>query len=1073
MIINIPKFPPLNLRYLTLIMWAALLTNICYSQETNILRGNVFSEKEYQPLAEATVWIEGTTTYIRTDSLGYFEISTSHSKGKLLVSYVGYPNTSVEFSSSKQGPFIILMDNSQQILDEIIVSTGYENIPQERATGSFDHIDNDLINRGVSSDILTRLENLSPGLLFNHGDAGDTDAFLIRGRSTINGQAQPLIVLDDFPYDGDLNNINPNDIASVSILKDAAAASIWGARAGNGVIVITTKKGNTAEPKIELISNLSFTPRPNLYSINQMSPMDRIELDRFLFVKGRYEAAANPADIGSRTAAIPEAVELLIENPADLEAKLQNLGEHNVLEDLSRYFYRASTNQQHNLNISGRQDKIQYYMSGGYDRKLPNLVGETYNRISIRSTSTYHVNDRLSIEASVNLFHVEDKKGNNRGVNTSPTSQFSLSPYSRLVDKGGRSLPVYIPLRKGFVDTVGQGRFLDWNYRPIDEIHNEQHKDKRIDYLVNVGTKYQVFEGLEAVVKYQYQNQVQRTEDLFREMSYYARNNINDYTQVHPTTNAITYPFPRGGVLWKDNVTTTSHQGRAQINLNRTFEDKHSITALGGFEIRKLVATSEYFQNLGYIEETGAISNIINVEEYFPRNSTAAYSQISVTDATNELKDNFLSYFSNFAYTYRNRYTLSGSLRKDEANLFGLNANQKGTPLWSIGGAWMLNNEGFYNIEWLPQAKIRIAYGINGNIARNASAITTIATSTGGMTHPLPTAYILSLPNENLSWERVGQLNIGLDFASKKNKINGTIEYYNKSATDLLAQSPVDPTYGVSSMYLNVADMIGKGLDIHVNTHNLTGFLNWQTNFIYSHSFSEVTEYLVPTATSGVSYLPVSLANPLVGRPLYSVFALSWRGLEHETGDPLGMVDGEESKDYNSIYNGTPLEELVFMGTAQPTHFGAIRNTFAYKNLDLSFNISYKFGYYFRRSSVNYTSMFAGNWRGHADYAKRWQQAGDEKFTDVPSLIYPAETNRDNFYQYSETLVEKGDHIRFEDINLGYRFNPKKGLKSIRVFAYLSNLGVLWKANKHGIDPYYHNQPLQRPSYSLGTNINF
>lgn len=1020
------------------------------------------------------------TIQTKTDQNGNFLLQNVPDDATLEITYIGYVRQAI---SPRPNVGTIVLQATSATLDEVDVSysTGYQYIPKERATGSFDHIDNSSINRSVSTDIMSRLENLTPGLLFNHGDPATdavarTDPFVIRGRSTITANAQPLIVLDDFPYEGNLNNINPNDIESVTILKDAAAASIWGARAGNGVIVVTTKKGRTATPKIEVNSNVSITGRPDLYNINQITPAERIEVERWLFENGRFDGAIDPASLAARSTAIPEAVELMISNPADLAAQLNSLASHNVLDDISKYLYRTSTNQQYNLNISGNQDRITYYMSGGFDRNMSNLVGESYNRVSIRSGNTFKVNDKWSIDATVNFFHIEDANGNNSGFNTSSSLANSFSPYTRLTDEQGNALPVYTSLRKGYVDTVGNGRLLDWTYQPLEEIYNEQHTTQRRDYLVNIGSNYKIIDGLDAQVKYQFQNQIQKATSLFRESSYRTRTEINDFAIIDPFIGFVTYPFPRGATLEVNTSETSAHQGRGQLNFNRDWTGKHAVNALAGFEIRQVVTTNSMYSNIGYDEETGSMNLNINLQEWYERRSSGQWSPVSLYAATGELRDNFISYFSNAAYTYDRRYTLSASFRKDEANLFGVDANQKGTPLWSVGGAWEASNEPFYDLYWLPFLKFRSSYGVSGNISRRAHAQSTIYLYNSGATHPLPMASINSLPNRNLQWENVKQLNVGIDFATKNDRFSGTIEYYVKDATNLLAQTPVDPTYGVSSMYLNVADMKGSGLDVQIRSININKkTLNWQTSLLYSHNATEVTNYLMPVAATGRSYLPISIANPLVGRPLYSVFALPWQGLDPQTGDPVGLVNGERSMDYNAIYNGTPLEDLVFMGTAQPTHFGAIMNTFSYKNIDLSFNISFKTGYYFRRASMSSLGLVNG-WTGHADYANRWQRPGDEAFTDVPAMLYPAVANRDEFYRYSEALVERGDHIRLEDLNIGYRIIPSgsnRAFKSIRIFTYMSNLGMLWASNPHGIDPYFNNIPMQRPMFSFGTNIIF
>lgn len=1058
---------------ITLLLCILCLNLDCLAQIR--ITGTVTSQITGKALQGATVTDLSVARGVQTDSMGGFAIVVPLGSGTIEVSFLGYETAVLYYTTENHGPFRVMLREIGGIIEGVVVNTGYQRIPRERATGSFDYIGNDLVNRTVSPDILSRLENLSPGLLFNHGDAAGTDPFLIRGRSTITAEAQPLIVLDDFPYDGDLGNINPNDVESVSILKDAAAASIWGARAGNGVIVITTKKGSSSIPKVEVTSNLSVRGRPDLYQVRLISPADRIKAERFLYENGRYAAAANPTTLAARTTPIPEAVELMISSPADVEQRLAVMAGHDVRDEIARHFYRISANQQHSLNISGRQDRVSYYLSGGVDRNMSNLVGESHDRVSIRSGNSFKVNDRLSIDAAISFFRVNEERGNNNGLNTAPSFFYSLSPYSRLVDDDGHALPVYAALRKGYIDTAGNGRLLDWKYRPVDEILHERHTVKRRDHLVNVGADYTIVQGLQAQMKYQFQNQLEKSESLYREQSYYARNEINDFAQINPVSNAVFHPFPLGGILRVNSMETASHQGRAQLSFSKEYGQGHSIIALGGFEIRQRITATNSNINVGFNEQTGNMVSNVNTETMFQRRSSGTVSRINLPESTGELRDNFISYYSNAAYAHSRRYTISGSFRKDEANLFGLNTNQKGTPLWSVGAAWAASNEPFYGLPWLPYLKIRTSYGVNGNISRLANAQPTITLFNAGLSHQLPWAELGAPPNRNLSWEKVKQWNLGIDFGTKNNKVSGTVEYYSKGATNLLAQTPVDPTYGVSSMYMNVADMQGKGVDVQIGSVNIDKGLKWETTLLYSHSLTKVTNYLMPVATTGRTYLPISLANPLEGKPLYSVFALPWGGLDKDTGNPVGRVNGEPSMDYNAIYNGTPLENLVFMGTAQPTHFGAMMNTLSYKKFELSFNVSFKLGYYFRRPSIFYADL-ANGWLGHSDFARRWKNPGDETSTDVPSMIYPAVANRDNFYRYSETLVERGDHIRLEDLNVTYRIAPgtqKRIFNSIRVFAYLSNMGVLWALNRMDIDPYFNNVPRAGLSVAIGANMTF
>lgn len=1063
-----------TLLFLTICLYGVVTPESLCAQAT--LSGKVISQKTNEGVPDATVRITGTTLQTKTGGNGEFLLNTVPDSGTITVSSVGYASVDVSYTSkTSQGLNVRLIIDDRQI-DEVVINTGYQYLPKERATGSFDHIDNEMLNRRQGTDLLARLENLSPGLQFNHGDnsVANNDPFVIRGRGTLTAEAQPLIVIDDFPYEGELDNIDPNIIESVTILKDAAAASIWGARSGNGVIVITTKKGKKEKTNIDLTSTLSITGRPDLRSKDLVTSRDRIDYEKFLFSNGRYASAANAATVMARSSPIPEAVELMIKNPTDLQEQLAELSTRDVLKDVERYLYRKAATQQYNVNLSGTHAYHSYFMGGTFDRSTSNLRGHARSRIAIRSGNMFRLGERLQVDTRINFTEIQEGNGNNNGVNAPRAAMSSFSPYTRLADENGNSLPVYMMLRQGFIDTIGQGMLGDWVYRPLDELNAEEHTMKRRDYLINVGAEYRLMEGLNVRVAYQFQNQLENRDSYYKEQSYYVRNLINDYAQINRTSGTVTFPFPKGGILDFNALESTSHQGRAQLNFDRNFGDDHALVALAGVEIRHLATAGARNYNLGYDDETGNLINRMDLETNF-RTNTGGIKRIAISDSRSELTDNFFSIFSNAAYTFRKRYTLSASFRKDEANLFGLNANQKGTPLWSLGAAWDISREDFYPSELLSHLKLRMGYGVNGNISRAASAKATILLNTGAFTHSNQQASLSNPPNSELSWERIKQLNVGVDFQSKNGRLSGTVEYYKKSSTDLLAQTPVDPSYGVSSMYMNVADMEGKGFDINLRSNNLIGNFKWSTSLVYSVFHSNLTGYHMPVAAQGRVYLPISLANPIIGRPLYSVFALGWEGLDRETGNPIGRFEGERSDDYNKIYNSTELDNLIFKGTAQPTHYGALINTFSYGAFEFSFNLSFKSGHYFRKKSVSYSSML-NSFTGHADFGKRWEKPGDELTTDVPSLTYPLDPNRDNFYLYSTALVDRGDHIRLEDLLLSYHVYPRfisQRIKQVKLFVNAMNIGTIWTRNKWGIDPYFEGRERESPTVMFGLKVQF
>ena len=269
--------------------------------------------------------------------------------------------------------------------------------------------------------------------------------------------------------------------------------------------------------------------------------------------------------------------------------------------------------------------------------------------------------------------------------------------------------------------------------------------------------------------------------------------------------------------------------------------------------------------------------------------------------------------------------------------------------------------------------------------------------------------------------------------------------------------------------------MKGSGADVDITATILSKSLQWQTSLLFSFAKSNVSGYSMSASLLANAYLSESFINPVIGNPLFSIYSFRWAGLDASNGNPMGYIDGIASSDYSKLVTKTLLDSVVFAGSIQPSYFGAIRNTLSWKKISLSFNTSYKLDYFFRRPSVNYGTLFT-TWSGHQDYESRWQKSGDETFTNVPALIFPANTNRDRFYSNADILVEKADHIRLEDLNLSYDFESagkRLFFRHLKLYAYARIGAVLWSANKKGIDPYYINSPRPGKSIAFGMNVNF
>jgi len=1036
--------------------------------------GRVIDAENGLPLAGVTIRSNSTAQITKSKADGSFVIIASVGDS-LFFQHVGYEPLHTRYSQpDMQGAIIFRLIPSVNELESVEVYTGYQQLPAERATGSFGRIDRELIERSVSTDFLGRLENVVPGLQFNRGDAESTDPFLIRGRSTITADAQPLIVLDDFPYEGDLQNINPNHIESVTLLKDAAAASIWGARAANGVIVVRTKRGVGSRPRIEWTMNLGVQDRPDLSTVSTISSRDRVEWEQFLFENGHYASAMQGQTLVSRVNPIPEAVELMIADPSDLKGQLERLKEQDVRNDIKDYLYRTRTTQQYNLNVGGNTDKINYLFSVGYDNNLESLVGSSFQRISLRSSNTYKLTEGLQADVSMLFTRTLEKNGDNRGINTG--GSVGLSPYARLVDNDGNSKPYFSDYRKGFIDTISQYGLLDWYNRPIDEISLNTNRSTVNDFLVNTGLTYKVWGGLEVVAKYQFHVANSLMENIHDRESYYARDLVNRFSQINRSTGTITYPVPMGGVADLSNQRSTGHQGRVQLNYQKEFDIGRLVT-IAGYEIRTNIKKQQNNLYYGYDAENSLTNSRIDFITRFPQNTSTSTSQIPLSNVgVGKWTDNFLSYYSNFAFELLDRYTLSASVRKDQANLFGVESNMKGTPLWSAGASWLLNREQFFSAAFVNSLKLRATYGVNGNVSRVAAAYTRARLSANGETHSLPTAVIISPPNKNLRWERVKMLNLGVDFAVMNSRLNGSLEFYIKKAVDLLAETPTDPTLGFTNVYANVAEMQGRGWDFQINSYNINKAITWQTNLQYSYYSNTLTKYLMPVSTTGRTYVSsLTAIKPIEGKPLYTALSFPWAGLDPTDGAPRSYLNGEISTDYAAVYNTLSLDDLTYHGAVQPVHYGALRNSFGYKQFGLSFNISYKLGYFFRTSTVINSGLVNG-WGGHGDYAKRWQRSGDEANTHVPTMLYPANSTRDNVYRYADIHIHRADNIRLEDVNFSYTLTNQKHkipFDSMRLFSYISQLGAIWYANGAAVDPYFNNTPRSAMSIALGVNITF
>ncbi|MCS3800741.1 SusC/RagA family TonB-linked outer membrane protein [Niastella sp. OAS944] len=1054
--------------------------------------GRVLNHKG-EPLAGANVKVKGTANGGVTNNAGFFTLRDVDENATIEVSYLGFDTKTVKLNGNANISIQLDLAVSEMTSVSVSVYTGYQQIPKERATGSFVTVDNKLLNRSASLDVLSRMDGVASGLAFYRNSKTDQPTLNIRGRSTIFANATPLIILDNFPYDGDINNINPNTIESITVLRDAAAASIYGVRAANGVIVITSKKGSANQaPQTQFNTNITIGQKPSLDYIPMASSEDYIEVEKVFFAR-KYYSTQEATTL--KTPVTPVA-ELMIAardktmDSATAYQKIEALKQNNNLRDqLSQYFLRRSVLAQNALTVSGGGNNSRYFVAIGYDKDQSSYVGNSFDRFSINASNQYTPFKNFDINTSLLYTHTKSVT-NNPGINDLVNNTAKrIYPYAQIADEEGNALPVTNTIRDNYKTQKEKEGFLDWQYRPLDELRLANNVARQNYNRASIDLRKTFSPSFNVELKYQYEKQYRKLDNLYDQETYFVRNLVNIYYNPASLTNK--YPIPVGDIFDQTIFNLDGHTARAQLNFNHVWQ-KHRVNLIGGFEVKQLETNTTKSRLYGYDDEI-AVSQPIDYYDQYATNPNGASQNVPYERDVTGLLDRFQSYYANGSYTFNDRYIFSASGRLDNTNFFGVKANQRLLPLWSAGIKWNINREEFFKTDLFDQLAVKATYGYNGNINKGLTAYTTVKYAPNSLTKA-SSATVVNPPNPELRWEKVSMINLGVVFALKRNILSGSIEYFSKKGTDLIGDAAMDPTSGVNSFTGNLANMKGSGVDVQLTGKIIRNRqIGWSSTLLISRATDKVTSYnkkfISAQLISGGAGTSDNTTQwtPIEGRPVFAIYSYAWGGLDPTTGDPMGYVAGEKTKVWSDIVLKTTNDELIYNGPVNPTVVGAFRNDFYWKNLSISVNITCKMGHYFRRPSVDYGSML-NSWGANADLGKRWQKPGDEEFTNVPSIITSAtpptlSTTRDkSFYANTNILVQKADHIRLQDIVVSYDLNKEQWarlpIKNIHIYCNINNVGILWRANDYGIDPdalpnqFANFLPIPR-SMTLGAKFDF
>ncbi|MCT1531355.1 SusC/RagA family TonB-linked outer membrane protein [Sphingobacterium daejeonense] len=1051
-----------------------------YSLYAQRITGSVVNAENGRPISGASIRLKTGQYSATTDVNGYFTVDISYLPDTAICSYIGYHPKTV-YLDHKSTPVINLQVAVQTIEEVSIYNTGYQKIKANELTGSIQVLQKEDLDKQVGTNILERINHISPGIYFDRqAEMGDQRKLnvSVRGLSTINGQLDPLIVLDGFIYEGDINNIDPNSIQNISILKDAAAASIWGARAGNGVIVITTNKAERNDRiKLLLNHNSYLKSKPDMHKAFQLPARDYIEVEKMLFEKGFYTRNITRSPQYALTSVI---------------GILQDVKDRKISEDLANqmldelagidgrdqyadYFLQRPTVQQTFVRLSGGTSVATFDFGSGFTSER-NELSASLNKWNFNLSNRFQPIERLTID--LNAYYTHSGKTGGKPDYRSFAVRGKRIPYLRFADLEGNPLPFESTYRKQYTDTHFNDGYLSWDYFPLEDHKHVHNLMKTQEIFGTLNANYKLFPFLEASIGYQIQQQRSDNDIYSTSESYETRNLINRYAYTDASTGLMQFPVPKGGILDNKQSWIKSYTIRGQLNADKQWGNAHIFRGIFGIEAREIETNGREFRAYGYSEDP--LQSIpVDYANLYTLAIDQRTAQIPGVPAFLKNINRFVSTYANISYLYKNRYGFSSSIRRDGANIFGAKTNDQWKPFYSVGLTWKLSDEKF--LPWLAghELKLRATYGYSGNVDLRKTPLPLASVRAQPYTNY--TGYsIWALNDPTLRWEKVSTWNIGLDLSLFDDVVSGSIDYYIKTGLDLYGMTAYDYTVWGGQAYINknVASMRGKGLDLMLRVKNLSGQLQWSTNYVFSFNRNRTIDYFSPYAMDVNSFLgDGSSITAVPGMPLHAIASYRWAGLD-ANGNPQGYLDGKPSIDYDAIAMEAselrPDRNVVFKGSSRPTYFGAIDNQFDYRNFRLNFNISYQAGHYFVKKTTSSRILFNSG-QAYPDFLERWQQEGDENKTNVPSLQYPINDRRDNFYKYSEINTLKAGHFRLEYINLAWR--PKLVIKSeprnIELFFNASNLGLIWTANKEKLDPVYQYTIPPLKTFTIGTRLTF
>jgi TonB-linked SusC/RagA family outer membrane protein len=956
--------------------------------------------------------------------------------------------------------------------------------------------------RAGTMNVIARLEGLVPGMTVIPGarvintsrDGGTTgQQSLIRGRTSIQLNADPLYVVNGIQVP-DIETLNPDDISDITILKDAVAAAIWGARAANGVVVITTKAGARYNKlKVSYSSMVNIQGKPDFDYMPMLKSRQYIGVAREIFAPADYPwNTLSGSVIAPHEKIMYDRYRGLI-TEAQANASLDSLAAIDNAGQIKDIWYRNAITTNHTLSLSGGSNNYTIYGSLAYTSTKSNRPGENNNNYRISFNQQFIPLNiiRATLITTLSQNNIDSK----RPIQVDNT----FIPYQLFRDKDGRSLSM--PFVQGWSDSLRNDYAtrsrLSLDYNPLNEMDGGYSKSTAIN--INVSGNLEItlpVKGLSFQGNYGYiRNQV--TGASYDDIARFAlRKELLGFTVAPTAASVPVYYLPTfGGTYITSNQQLRSWTVRNQLVYNLTDRaGNHRVGVQAGQDIQEqsTIITGSKVRGYDNALQTFAALDYNVLSNGIP-NTIIPYANRLGEQPFGKIEDvrRIVSYFALLNYEFNRKYSLDMSWRIDHSNLFGSEKSTQNKPVWSAGGKWRIGRENFMSkLSWVNDLAVRATYGITGNSpyagggASYDIVMGDFQTNAAG-----PSLNIITPANRRLAWEVSRTTNFGFDFSVLQQRIAVAIDVYQKNTTDLLGGYNANPLTGFTGISGNIGKMSNKGIEVTIKSVNInTGSFRWQSNFVLSYNKNKLVDYTAPSAFANTAGTRV-YANYAIGYSMQSLFAYRFAGLDN-MGDPMiWLSDKTKTK---ARYVAQP-EDIQYMGTVIPPYNGSIGNVFTYQDFSLDANIIFNLGHVMRRD-VNefYTGRvtgvqgaFAGNLR--TDFPERWKKPGDEQFTNMPAYVSDQNTSFFRrellYYLKGDVNVVSASYIKLRDITLSWtmpaRMTQAVHLSNARFFVQTTNY-MLWKANKDNIDPEYHMLsdgtrilPPFSHAFNMGANISF